>query len=175
MPNVFHSSGDIAEVGAEWYRKLKKCAVEATQKRARLCLHNSPDDALHEMIIVFHRDGVIFPHRHRVKTESFHVIFGELDIVLFNEDGSPIRVVRMGPLASGKTHIYRLSAPIWHAVILRTEYAAIHEVTNGPFRPEEEDIAPWAPRRPDELKLFLDQSADLAGRFQEPLRQPALD
>ena len=83
------------------------------------------------MIIVFHRGAVIRPHRHRGKTESYHIIFGELDIVRFDDEGLPTRIVSMGKLASGKTLVYRQNRPIWHSVIIRSEYAAIHEVTNG--------------------------------------------
>src|SRR6185437_13874214 len=118
-----------AEVDSAWYEKLKRHALEADQKRARLSLHHSPDDPLHEMIIVFHRDTVIRPHRHLNKSESFHIIFGELDIVFFDEDGNPTRLIQMGDRASGKTQVYRLSQPIWHSVIIRSEYACIHEVT----------------------------------------------
>jgi cupin fold WbuC family metalloprotein len=159
---VFYNEQNVAEVGTEWYEKLKHHAFEADQKRARLCLHKSPDDLLHEMLIVFHRDTLIRPHRHIGKTESYHMVFGELDIVLFSGDGRPIRLISMGTLASGKTHVYRLNAPIWHSVIVRSEYAAIHEVTNGPFKIEENEFAPWAPEEPGALRGFLDRSAEVA-------------
>jgi cupin fold WbuC family metalloprotein len=156
---VFYNDAEIAEVTSDWYEKLKRHALQADQKRARLCLHHKPDDPLHEMIIVFHRDTVIRPHRHLSKTESFHMIFGELDIVLFDDRGQKTRVIQMGDLASGKTNLYRLSGPTWHSVIIRSEYAAIHEVTNGPFRVEESDFAPWAPEQPEALRAFLANAA----------------
>ncbi len=158
--SVFYNEDDIVEVGQDWYERLKRHAFEADQKRARLCLHGSPDEPLHEMIIVFHRDTVIRPHRHRVKTESFHVIFGELDIALFDDHGRLTRVVRMGEVGTGKTHVYRLNSPVWHSVIIRSEYAAIHEVTNGPFRAEENEFAPWAPAEPKVLRAFLLDAVD---------------
>jgi cupin fold WbuC family metalloprotein len=152
---VFYNHDEIVEVGRDWLEELKHRAYVADQKRARLCLHHSPDDVLHEMIIVFHVDTVIRPHRHLRKTESFHVIFGELDVVLFDEEGNVTRIVEMGDAASGKTQVYRLSGPAWHSVIIRSEYAGIHEVTNGPFRAEENDFAPWAPEEPEALRAFL--------------------
>jgi cupin fold WbuC family metalloprotein len=155
---VFYNDAGVAEVGQDWYEKLKTHAFEADQKRARLCLHHSPNDPLHEMIIVFHRDTVIRPHRHHGKSESFHMIFGELDILLFDEQGHPTRCISLGDRASGKPQIYRLSSPIWHSVIVRSEYAGIHEVTNGPFRAEESDFAPWAPEEPGALRSFLAKS-----------------
>lgn len=155
MTNVFHNTDDVAEVGAAWFDRLKAEAVASDRKSARLCLHASADDPLHEMVIVFHKDIVVRPHRHRRKSESYHMIFGELDIVLFDDSGRPSRLVAMGERGSGRTHIYRLSAPIWHSVIVRSEFAAIHEVTNGPFRPEENEYAPWAPDGGAALRSFL--------------------
>jgi cupin fold WbuC family metalloprotein len=157
---VFYTNERVIEVGQEWYEKLKGHAFEAERKRARLCLHRSPDDLLHEMIIVFHRDAVIQPHRHRNKSESFHIIFGELDIVLFDSEGEPTRVISMGELGSEKTHVYRLSDPAWHSVIIRSEFAAIHEITNGPFRVEDNELAPWAPTDPIKLRTFLERSIE---------------
>ena len=158
--SVFYNEDEIAEVGQDWYDRLKRHAFEADMKRARLCLHQRPEDPLHEMIIVFHRDTLIRPHRHLNKTESFHMIFGELDIVFFDDCGRTKRVVSMGDAASGKTQVYRLSGPVWHSVIVRSEYAAIHEVTNGPFRAEESDFAPWAPSEPASLRAFLANSVN---------------
>jgi hypothetical protein len=71
-------------------------------------------------------------------------------------------MVSMGDAVSGKSYVYRLSSPIWHSVSVRSEYAAIHEVTNGPFRAEEDEFAEWpwpsrkrsarSPRRPNNPK-----------------------
>jgi cupin fold WbuC family metalloprotein len=155
---VFYNTDDAVEVGPDWYEKLKTHAHAAENKRARLCLHHGPGEPVHEMIIVFHRAALNRPHRHRGKSESYHVLFGELDILLFDESGRPIRLVRMGDIASSKTQVYRMSSPIWHSVIIRSEYAAIHEVTNGPFRAEESEFASWAPEDPGSLRSFLKRS-----------------
>ena len=157
---VFYTSDDIVEVGPEWYDTLKENAYTAMKKRSRLCLHHSAEDALHEMIIVFHHEALIPPHRHHGKTESFHIIFGELDVLLFDDDGRPTRIISMGDYASGKPHVYRMNAPIWHSVIIRSEYAAIHEVTNGPFRVEDADYASWAPEPDAALREFLAEAAN---------------
>jgi cupin fold WbuC family metalloprotein len=166
--SVFYNEDIAAEVGEAWYEKLKRHAFEADLKRARLCLHHSAEDALHEMVIVFHRDTLVSPHRHVAKSESFHLIFGELDVVLFDEAGRPTRVIRMGERGTGRSQVYRLSGPVWHSVIVHSEYAAIHEVTNGPFRPEAGDFAPWAPTEPAALRAFLARSLDEALTAQGP-------
>ena len=156
--SVFYNPDVVIEVGKGWYEKLMRSAYEADMKRARLCLHHNPEDPLHEMVIVFHRDTLVRPHRHHGKSESFHVIFGELDVILYDDHGRPVQAVRLGCPGSGKSLMYRLSGPLWHSVVVHSEYAAIHEVTNGPFRPEESDFAPWAPTDPLLLRQFLCKS-----------------
>jgi len=152
---IFHNSQDITEVGREWYEKLERHANDAPNRQARLCLHHSPDDPLQEMIIVLHRDAVVRPHRHRRKVETYHLIYGDIVVVLFDDEGRPTRLVHMGDSGTDKTHVYRLAAPIWHSVIIRSQYAGIHEITNGPFRAEEREFAPWAPADEAELRAFL--------------------
>jgi cupin fold WbuC family metalloprotein len=157
---VFFTTDDVAAVGQEWYDRLKENALGTKKKRSRLCLHRSDHDPLHEMLIVFHKDALIQPHRHSTKTESFHIVFGSLDIILFDNDGRPARLIEMGEVSTCRPHVYRMNSPIWHSVIVRSEFAAIHEVTNGPFRLEESEFAPWAPEDEDALRDFLDRSVE---------------
>lgn len=155
MTYIFHNDQPVAEVGEEWLLRLRECAATAPQRRSRLCLHHRPDDALHEMVICFHHSTLVRPHRHIGKSESFHVIDGELDVLLFDNDGRPTRRVSLGGPGSGRMILYRLSSPDWHSVIVRSEYAAIHEVTNGPFDPTPSDFPSWAPAEDTELAAFL--------------------
>jgi cupin fold WbuC family metalloprotein len=169
---IFHNTQDIAEVGREWYEKLERHAREAPNKQARLCLHHSPDDALQEMIIVLHRDAVVRPHRHRRKIETYHLIYGDIVVLLFDDAGQPLRLVHMGDAATDKTHVYRLAVPIWHSVVIRSEYAGIHEITNGPFRAEERELAPWAPTGDAELRAFLAGSVERLSQSQSQSERP---
>ena len=51
----------------------------------------------------------------------------------------------MGELRSGKTFYYRLSEPIFHTLIIRSEILVFHEITQGPFLREQTEFAEWAP------------------------------
>jgi cupin fold WbuC family metalloprotein len=70
---------------------------------------------------------------------------GVLDVVIFRDDGSVREVVSMGDGASGSNFYYRLAEPAYHTVVLRSDLVVFHETTNGPFRREETETAPWAP------------------------------
>jgi len=158
MVEVMFIGEDIAEVRLEdWIGRLKEEAQKAPFRRARLCLHHDHTDPVHEMFIVFCRDSIVPIHKHLNKSESFHVIEGELDIVIFDDDGNLIRRVEMGPPGSGKAFLYRMSVDAWHSVVPRSEFVAIHETTTGPFEKDDCAYAPWVEYDDDALREFLTQ------------------
>jgi len=140
---------DVAIVTPDVVAGLKTAAAADPFKRARLCLHRSSADAVHQMIIAHHRDTYTQPHRHRGKTESFHMVEGRLAVLFFDDAGAVTRRIVLGPVGSAEPSVYRLSASEWHTVIPLTEYAVFHEITNGPFVRGDSDTAPWAPQESD--------------------------
>ena len=75
------------------------------RNRVRICFHQSPNDELHEMVIV-HKNCYVRPHSHRVnRGYSYHR--GEADLVLFNSKGVVANVFQLGPLGSSKFFIIK--------------------------------------------------------------------
>jgi cupin fold WbuC family metalloprotein len=147
---VYYADPAIAVAGQADIDRLKAIAAANPRRRARLCTHPGTDDALHEMIIVHSRGNYVPPHRHPGKSESFHVVEGELDVVVFAEDGAVKAHIRMGAPGSGKPFYYRLSEPWYHTVVPLSATVVFHEITNGPFRREDTVFAPWAPAETDD-------------------------
>ena len=106
---------------------------ESNLDRIRVCAHQKTADPLHEMIIILKRDAYVKPHKHLCKSESFHIIRGEADVVLFEENGEVRNTIELGELGSGKNFYYRLSIPLFHTVKVRSDYLIFHETTQGPF------------------------------------------
>src|SRR4051812_46136918 len=102
MNEVFTHSENIIAIGEDWLDRLKVAAQQSPLRRSRLCLHLSPNDTVQEMIIALCQDVLFQPHRHEHKTESFHIIDGELDLVIFDGHGTPIQTLKMAPPGSGK-------------------------------------------------------------------------
>jgi cupin fold WbuC family metalloprotein len=153
-PEVQVASGGVVRLGTRDVKLLHDCVLGAERKRARICAHPSTADPLHEMIICLARDTYIRPHRHAGKSESFHIIDGELDVVLFDDDGAIREVIRMGPYGSRASFFYRLMEPCFHTVLVRTPLATFHETTNGPFYPGGTEFAAWAPADGDEAHEY---------------------
>ncbi len=143
-PAVIYSKSPISIVSPPLIEELKKMATNHSLKRARLCLHISNEDQIQEMVIVLDKDTYIRPHRHPKKTESLHLIEGELLVVFFSEEGRVEKSLHLS--AEGDMpFLYRLSESLWHTVIPLSKYVVFHEVITGPFSAPE--YPTWEPVR----------------------------
>jgi len=146
---VYQATEPVPRITAEHLRGLVAVAESLPRKRARICMHRTGDTPIHEMIIALGRETYVQPHAHRNKSESFHVIEGRCDVVLFDDAGGIADVIRLGAADSGLPFFYRIATPIFHTLVIRTPFFVIHETTNGPFVPEETIFASWAPPESD--------------------------
>lgn len=162
-PEVLYSKVAITTTDRSDIALFKQLSSQNLRKRIRLCAHGSPDDRLHEMLIVHERSTYVRPHKHLGKTESTHIIEGLVDVVLFDDDGQIERVISMGDYASGKTFYYRIETPVFHTLIIRSDVLVFHETTNGPFERRDTVFAPWAPEDND-VNFVSTFISDLDGR-----------
>ena len=146
---VRYAADAIVLVDAADVARLKQEAALNARKRIRLCAHSGVDDRLHEMLIVHTNDTYVRPHKHLGKSESFHVIEGDVDVVLFDDDGGVSDFIPMGAFASGRPFFYRIAAPRYHTLLIRSDVLVFHETTGGPFRRDDTVFAPWAPEDGD--------------------------
>jgi cupin fold WbuC family metalloprotein len=155
---VLYPDHDIVLVREEDMEELKRLALQNIRQRIRLCAHSAPDDRLHEMFIVHTKECYVRPHKHLGKAESMAILEGEVDVVHFAEDGSILKLVRMGPPRSGKVFYQRLSTSVYHMLLIRTQYLVFHEITEGPFLREKTVFPSWAPAaQGEESKRFMDR------------------
>ena len=143
--SVYTASSDIVEIDLDDVFMLKNQVRNTQDKRVRICAHQQSYDSLHEMLIVIQQGSYVRPHKHVNKSESFHIIEGALDIVIFDDFGNILKVISMGDFQSGKCFFYRLACSHFHTIVLKTELVVFHETTNGPFQKEDTIYAPWAP------------------------------
>lgn len=159
----------ITTIGPMDIQSLKARALNNKRRRVRLCTHKNLDDKVHEMLIVHVKNTYARPHRHLDKSESFHIIEGELDVVIFQEDGSIEAVVEMGDVNTSRHWYYRLSESLYHTVLIRSDIAVFHETTSGPFLTQERVFAPWSPVESmiDEARGYLDELDCLIAAFKK--------
>ena len=163
---VFYTSNSITKVSDKDVMFLKGKAEDNRRKRVRLCTHPDRSSALHEMIIVLRRGIYIPPHKHLDKSESFHIIEGALDVVMFIDDGDIKEVISMSERCSGNNiFFYRLGDSFFHTVLPTSEMVVFHETTNGPFRKEDTVFAGWAPNEDDPNELQCQYMEELRCRI----------
>ena len=142
---VLYPDEDIITLSILDLEELKQMAKFNPRKRIRLCAHRQPKENLHEMFIVHAKDCYVRPHKHLGKAESMSVLKGEVDVVLFDEDGRVIQLIEMGEYESGKMFYNRLCLSVYHMLLIQSEYLIFHEVTEGPFILENTVFPSWAP------------------------------
>jgi cupin fold WbuC family metalloprotein len=164
-PEVYVAEGPLVKVSRGDIEFLKKQLGNAPRGRVRLCAHSNAEDPLHEMMIALSRWTYIRPHKHRGKSESFHVIEGRLEVVIFDEGGELRDVIELGESSSGRNFFYRMAEPEFHSLILRTDPVVIHETTNGPFQAGDAIFAPWAPEEGGAGVDYLRRLEDRVNEF----------
>ena len=110
MPDVknvfFPDDSDIVCFDFHDLERIKTAARMSELLRARFCLHLSPKDKVQQMVLAFCAGTEVPVHRHRNRTESFHVIEGQLEVLIFDDRGIVTESIKMGPIESGLTFLY---------------------------------------------------------------------
>ena len=140
---AYFAKNNNQTINNELLKLLVQTADERDLSALRLCLNASPDDALHNMVIYLRRAKYLRPHLHPEKAETYHILYGEMDVLLFSDDGVINSVIR---LARGKTEMVRVDQGSFHLANPVSQFVVFHESQSGPFIGEKESIWPeWAP------------------------------
>ena len=167
-PEVFFVTDRIASIRGIDLEFLKDKAERSPRRRARVCTHRDVEDQLHEMLVVLKRDTYLRPEKHLTKIESYHIIQGQADVVIFDEAGEIADVVPLGDYGSGGRFYYRLSeTSFYHTLVVRSDSFVYHEAATGPFRRSDAVFAGWAPEEGDAAgrRKFMERLAIRAKDF----------
>jgi cupin fold WbuC family metalloprotein len=130
LPAIINHNG-VFLLDALVIQALKAAAQNSELRRARICLHNSPNSSVQEMIIALCKDSMVSTHRHPIgKPESYHLIEGEMDVNIYNDLGFRSQVIN---LRQNQARMYRILGGVWHQPIAISNIAIYHEVYTGPF------------------------------------------
>ena len=156
---IFYPEKSLVIVSREHINLLKSQALKNRRKCCRLCTHPDTNDSVHEMLIAHVKGNYVRPHKHINKPESFHVIEGELTVLLFDEDGVVTESIEMGSFASGRAFYYRISDNQYHTLVVKSDIVVFHETTKGPFDRSDTVFAPWASDEKDygAIKSYMEK------------------
>jgi cupin fold WbuC family metalloprotein len=166
-PEAFAVADSIVQIRADAIDLLRARLASSPRRRMRILTHRDVADQVQEMLIAFCRGVYIPPHKHIGKSESFHIVEGRLDVVIFSDDGQVTDVIPMGDYRSGRVFFYRMADPTFHMLVVRSDEVVFHETSCGPFAREANVYADWAPDERDTsaAQQYLTELDDaLAGR-----------
>lgn len=142
----YNFSGKCSFINKEIISELERIGKDA-HLNARISLHASGDNALHNMIIMQRKGTYNCPHKHLDKAEAYHLILGEQMVFIFDESGTVVDQCRM---SKDENMIYRFEKNMFHMSVPLSEVVIFHESKIGPFIREGDSLfAPWAPQADD--------------------------
>jgi cupin fold WbuC family metalloprotein len=144
-PHTLQSLAPFSTITGDAIKAIISDAKNSARLRSRICCHASHDQSPQEMIICLVKGTYIRPHRHHGRCESGLALEGQADVVIFNQGGEITNAWPMGPMNLGFKFFYRINEPVFHTLIVRSEYFLFHEVSTGPHAHESTEFANWAP------------------------------
>lgn len=157
MSQAIFNQEEILTIDSKILDDLKQKAAHSEMRRIRLCLHDSPDALVHEMINVFYKDSYIRPHRHPAgKPETYHMLEGEMLTLIFNDTGEVLRKIHLSEKGKEHPFLIRTTAGIWHMPIPLSSQVVFKETFTGPFVKETDvEYASWSPAENDAEKVAV--------------------
>jgi len=138
---AFFSLKKSVTVGNSLIEELKLISKENNNANIRLCLHNNPEDSLHDMIILEYKDKKSRePHKHILKNETIHMMEGEMLMLIFDDLGNLNEKILLKP---EENFAYRSPRNLHHLWLPQTDYVIYREIKQGPFNREENIPADW--------------------------------
>lgn len=139
----------LLQVDCGMIAKLKTLAERSPTRRFRLCLHQSTEEAVQEMIVVHCRENYSRPHAHRVPL-TYLVLDGALRVLLFDDSGAVTHSIDLSPFGSGNPFALRIEPERWYMPVCMTSQVVFFETKTGPFRRDATNVwAPWSPAEDD--------------------------
>jgi cupin fold WbuC family metalloprotein len=128
-------------------------AAQSPRLRMNHNFHTGPGDNPHRFLNVLVRGTYIRPHRHLMppKAETFLVLEGAADVIVFDDEGAITARYRLGESSSeGRLWGVDLPPAVWHTILPRSERVVCFEVKPGAWEPSsDKEFASWAPAEGD--------------------------
>ena len=150
---VYNSDQKCFSIYKTDVQNLIQLAKTTRRKRVRYCSHSSAKELVHEMFIVHPKGAYIRPHKHLKKTESMFVLDGEVDYVIFDDEGEVINVVPMGNFQSNKSFYQSTRTELFHSLIIHSDWLVFLEITQGPFEKDNVVFAEWSPEEIESIEV----------------------
>jgi len=151
----FFNTGNEKIINNSMIEELKSIVSEEVFQ-ARISLHDSPSELLHDMVVAQNRKLYVRPHKHP-KTETYHIVDGKTNLIIFDDIGN-IKSTHI--LSKDYNSIFRLEKDQFHTMLHFSDVVVFHEIKNGPYMKESDNVfSSWAPdgKNNDEVVKYLEK------------------
>lgn len=126
---------------------LKKFSANNNRCDARICLHVSPKDKHHDMIVLQNKKYFHPPHKHLDAGDTIYCIEGVLACFVFKNNG---KIKYSCKIKSGE--IFKVKHKIYHCLMPLTNMVIFLETRAGPFNSKKKILIPqWCPNLTNRL------------------------
>ena len=135
----------IKQYTGDILKELVATAQGSDRLRTNLNIHESSNADVQRLFLAFEPGTYIRPHRHPQahKWELFIVLEGELDLLLFNNQGE---IVQRITLSAAATRVVEIPPNTWHSYISKKSGTLALEIKQGVYLPSpEEDFLSMSP------------------------------
>jgi cupin fold WbuC family metalloprotein len=144
---------DVQLISSPMFDNIAAVAEASPRLRMNYNFHSGPEDNPHRFLNVLVQGTYIRPHRHLAppKSESFLVLEGIAEVILFDDNGTVTARHQLGG-QSVEQRVWGIDIPpgLWHTIVARTARVVCYEVKPGPWIPgTDKEFAPWAPAEGD--------------------------
>jgi cupin fold WbuC family metalloprotein len=116
---------------------VSRKSKQSDRLRMNYNFHPSLDEKCHRFLNAVEPGTVVPIHKHPTKDESFVILRGKVRVNTYNDDGTVIESVILGP----EEGLYGVDIPknVWHNVECLESGSVFFECKEGPFVPHEEE------------------------------------
>ena len=144
---------EVQLISGSLFEGVAGLAAASPRLRMNHNFHSHAADNPHRFLNVLLHGTYIRPHRHSdpPKSESFLVLEGLADVILFDDAGTVTARYHLGEeSAEGRLWGVDLAPGVWHTILPRSPRVVCFEVKPGPWVPAtDKEFPDWAPAEND--------------------------
>lgn len=144
-PEVLYAEDEYRSFSLAEAEALAAKAMASRTGKVRICLHRSPDEHLHEMLIAMRKDNKYPAHAHKNSEETFYLVLGRARLELYGDDGGKTAEILLGDASTGFATYARIPIACWHRLTIESEVCVFLETKLGPFSPADSMFADFSP------------------------------
>ena len=134
----------MKKITKKFLNELQQKALSVPRKRSHYNLHLELSDSTNRLCISLSKGTYIRPHRHSDKWELILALQGEIQILIYDDQGVVIDTFVLS--CDGDVSAFEMPANTWHSMFPITGTATFFEVKPGPYiATVASDFALWAP------------------------------